>query len=174
MGDVYDELAFPLANLNYSEDEINKRILALAEQLNTKELLGKRVETLTSTEKQKIGFMISIIHEPKLIILDNPFNNFTNQERESFLNKLVSLNKTVLLFSHNLEDSLLSDYLYILYEGKIAIEGKPLSVMNEHKLLVKMGLEIPFMVDLSQKLNFYEIHEGIELNMETMVNKLWK
>lgn len=177
MNDVYDELSFPLENLNYDQAEINRIITKLAKDLNEEKLITKKIKELTTTQRQKLQFMLAVIHQPKLIILDNPFVNFSYTEKQKYLNYLKELKSkqvTILLFSTDLEESLNSDYIHILFDGKIALEGKPLEVMNEDKLLIRLGFKIPFMVDLSQKLMFYEILDDIELDMEKMVNKLWK
>ena len=54
------------------------------------------------------------------------------------------------------------------------MEGEPLSVLQEEKILNQIGLELPFMVDLSLKLKFYEVYDRIETDMDRMVNDLWK
>ena len=74
----------------------------------------------------------------------------------------------------NLEEIMDSDYTYVLNDGNIVMEGTPLQVLKEEKLLNQFGLELPFMVDLSLKLEFYELIEGVITDMDRMVNTLWK
>ena len=81
---------------------------------------------------------------------------------------------TIILSTNNLEDTINTDYLYILDKGKIVVEGAPLTVLKEDTLINRLGLTLPFMVDLSLKLKFYELIDDIELDMEALVNKLWK
>ena len=54
------------------------------------------------------------------------------------------------------------------------MEGKTLSVLNEDEILNKAGLELPFMENLSKKLQFYEVTDKIYQNMEDLVSELWK
>ena len=54
-----------------------------------------------------------------------------------------------LLTSNDLMDALYADYLYVLDNGRIAVEGDPIAVMREDKLFGRLNLELPFMVDLS-------------------------
>lgn len=176
--EVYQELAFPLENLHYPKGKIEKRIKEVCAFLGIENLLDKRTSRLTSSEKKKIFFALSLLHRPKLLLLDNPFAGFTEEEREKYLHILKELNEkekmTILLFSNNLKDALESSYLYILNDGKIMVEGSPLLVMQEEKILNQIGLELPFMVDLSLKLQFYEVFDHMELDMDRMVNTLWK
>lgn len=175
---VYQELCFPLENLNYTVEEIEKRVIEVSKMLHIEPLLDKKTENLTTTEKKKICFALAILHKPKILLLDNPFSILTEKDRLTFLSLLKKLNQedhiTIVLATSNLTDALNSDYLYILNKGMIAIEGKPLVVMKEDKLLNQLGLELPFMVDLSLKLQFYDLIDEIIIDLERMVNRLWK
>ena len=73
-----------------------------------------------------------------------------------------------------LECNLLSDYTYIIDHGEIVLEGNPIEVLEKDNVLNKAGLNLPFMMDLSVKLRDYDLVEEIELDMEKMVNILWK
>lgn len=176
--EVYQELCYPLENLNYSKEEIEKRIQEISALLELEPLLDKRIERLTSTEKKKVFFALALLHHPKLLLLDNPFAGLTEKEREKMRKLLKKLNQkeamTIVLATNNLTDTLESDYVYVLNKGKIGMEGAPLSVLQEEKILNQIGLELPFMVDLSLKLKFYEVYDRIETDMDRMVNDLWK
>ena len=74
----------------------------------------------------------------------------------------------------DLEYSLSSDKLYILNEGIFMLEGDPLSILEKDNILNKIGLKIPFMIDLSVKLRDYDLVKDIELDMDGMVDTLWK
>ena len=83
-------------------------------------------------------------------------------------------NLTILQTTTDLEDVIDTDYLYIMNDGDIILEGEPLTVLKEDTLLNRLGLSIPFMVDLSLKLEFYELLDKIEVDVDRMVNTLWK
>ena len=57
--------------------------------------------------------------------------------------------------------------------GEIVIEGKTLSVLQEDILLKKLGIELPFSINLSLMLKFYEIYDDIETDYNEVINKLW-
>ena len=69
---------------------------------------------------------------------------------------------------------LISYYLYIIGNKKIILEGKPLEVLEKDNILNKVGLNIPFMADLSVKLKDYDLIDSIILDKDRMVNILWK
>ena len=176
--DVYKEMAFPLENLSIEPNKIEERILEIAKFFDISNLLDKKTMDLTKNEKQQLLIAISLLHEPKILLLDNPFSMMDRITKRKFKNKILEYKKknslTVILATNDLEDTIDSDYLYILNNGNIVIEGKPLQVLQEDTLLNRLGLTIPFMIDLSLKLKFYNLIDNIELDMEKLVNTLWK
>lgn len=176
--DVYKEMAFPLENLNINPTEIETRILELAKFFNINYLLDKKTSDLTNSEKQVVLIVIALLHKPKILLLDSPFTMMDYATKKHIKNKLKQYkekhNITIVLTTTNLEDSLDTDYLYIINKGNVVIEGKPLAVMKKETLIKKLGLELPFMIDLSLKLKFYGVVDDIELDINRMVNTLWK
>ena len=149
---VYKEMAFPLENLN--------------------------IEVVTTSEKQELLIAISLLHDPKMLLLDNAFSMMNKKSKEKILrilkNRIEKDHLTVVLTTMNLEEIIDSDYTYVLNDGNIVMEGNPLQILREERLLNQVGLELPFMADLSLKLEFYELVEGITMDMDRMVNTLWK
>lgn len=175
---VYNEMAFPLENLNIPVKKIEKKILEVASCFGISKLLDKKTSDLTNSEKQEVLLILSLLHEPKILVLDNPFfmmDNITKEKIKKALNKYKEKYKlTIILMSNNLEDILDTDYLYVLNKGNIVMEGEPLTVLTEDTILNRIGLKIPFMVDLSLKLKFYGLTDHIETDIDRMVNNLWK
>lgn len=176
--DVYKEMTFPLENLNMPVSEIEKKILTITKEFGNTKMLDKKIEDLTNSEKQELFIMISLLHDPKVLLLDNSLsmmNKNTKNKVLKVLKKYIVENKlTVILATTNLEEILDSDYTYVLNKGSIVMEGVPLSILKEETVLNRIGLELPFMIDLSLKLEFYElIHEEIT-DMDRLVDTLWK
>ena len=176
--DVYKEMSFSLENLNIDPKEIEKRILELARFFEISYLLDKKTEDLTNSEKQMVLLVIALLHRPKILLLDNPFSMMNTKTKSRIKNKLDEYrnnhNLTIVLTTIDLEDSLNADYLYIINKGNVVIEGTPINVLKEDTLIKRLGLSIPFMMDLSLKFQFYEILDDIELDMNRMVDTLWK
>lgn len=176
--DVYQELAFPLENLQYSKEAIQDSIAKLSQELEMEDLLDKKINDLTKEEQQILFFAIALLHKPRILILDQPFSMMNKDRHQKLLNYLKQLNKrdhtSIVLATSNLEDCLIADEMIVLNHGEIYLRGAPLEVMKEDQKLIHLGLELPFMVDLSLKLQFYELLDDIILDMEGMVNTLWK
>lgn len=176
--DVYKEMAFSLENLNIDSKEIERKILEIAGLFETSNLLDKKTKDLTNSEKQQVLLMIALLHKPKILLLDNAFSMMDRKTKTKVKKALKKYHDeyklTIILTTTNLEDILDTDYLYILHKGNIVIEGEPFAVFQEDRLLNRLGLSLPFMVDLSLKLEFYELITGIEIDMNRMVDNLWK
>lgn len=155
---------------------IDKKIINLLE-LNS--ILEEKIDTLDMLSKKKVILAKELSSEIELLLLDNPCLYLSNKESKDYLellNKIKNkLSITIVITTTNLEETVNADYLYILDKGKIVLEGSPNSVLQEERILTRLGLNLPFMVDLSLKLIFYEVLDNITLDMEKMVNKLiWK
>lgn len=176
--EVYREMTFPLENLNKPVSDIEKRILELSNLFGISKLLDKRTSDLTNSEKQELLIVIALLHEPRILLLDNAFSMMNKDTKYKIKKALKEYQKkyklTIILTTTNLEDTMDTDYLYVINNGNIVIEGEPLIVLKEDMLLNRLGLAIPFMVDLSIKLEFYELIDKIEIDMDRMVNSLWK
>ncbi|MGN1116555.1 MAG: ABC transporter ATP-binding protein [Candidatus Ornithomonoglobus sp.] len=118
------EIIFYFGKLHkLSNAEINKRIDELNDILRFKSFIDKRADTFSRGMRQKIGFAISIIHNPDIILLDEPSTGLdieTSNDVIDFIKYLKTNNKTILIATHNIfEISDLSDNIAFLQNGKI-------------------------------------------------------
>ena len=81
---------------------------------------------------------------------------------------------TFINITSDTEEILLADYLIVLTNSGVAIEGKTNTVLNEDKLLRRLGFSLPFLFDISLKLKSYDISNKIYSNIDGLVNELWK
>lgn len=113
----------------YNIDTIKrkKQIDVLTTKLNIKKDLNNMIASYSKGMKQKIKIIGALLHEPKLLILDEPFNGLDAESVyivKSLLKDMVSRGHTVLLTTHILEIAEnLSDTLLILNNGKVAFDS---------------------------------------------------
>ena len=81
---------------------------------------------------------------------------------------------TIINITHDMNDTIYSDRILVLDKGKIALIGTKDEVYADDKKLKSIGLNLPFMVDLSKRLGYYGLVDKNILNMNTMVKHLWK
>ena len=160
----------------YNNDE--ELINFLKKGLSLNRIIDKNYNNLSNQDKIIYQIAVSLVKKPLILLLDNIGLYFTNKELidlyDFFKEFINTYGLTILSTTINLEESLLSDYLYIINNGNVALEGLPLEVIKKDNIINKLGLSIPFMVDLSVKLCDYELIDEIILDKERMVEKLWK
>jgi len=172
---LFNDLLNMLKNLDYEEEKAKKRIFSIAKKMDITDLLFKNLEELSNYQLTKISFVFSIIHEPKLLIIDNDLENLNNVDKKRILNYIKNQSKlTVLFITNNSELFYNVDNFLLLKDGKI-ISFKTLEevALNE-KTLIKCGSNLPFYIELSNKLILYELLDRMILEDEEMVNEIWK
>lgn len=157
------------------EKPINIISKDLIKKLRLKDFINKRKEELSNKELILIQIAIALSNNPKILLLDDVFTYLDKKEIEDVVKTIKTYKDlTTILTTINLNDSLYTDYLYIINDKKIILKGEPLKVLEKDNIINKSGLNLPFMVDLSVKLKDYELLDSIELDKDRMVNKLWK
>ena len=171
---AFEELLNMLRNLNYDEDKAKKKIYSLFKKLNATEILFKSNEELLMYEQTLISFAFSIIHSPKLLIIDNDLEELNQIYKNKIFDYIKSQKEITVLYVTNDEEMFnLADNLIFLSEGKIILTGNIDEVISQEKNFIKCGTKIPFMIDLSKKLIIYELINEVELDFEKLVNKIW-
>jgi energy-coupling factor transport system ATP-binding protein len=139
---VKDEIAFPLENLLYSDQEINSLVDKVLSKLDIIELKNKPIWELSSGQKQKVALASVLAINPKIILLDNPTAQLdpkSSKEIYDYLNDLKSHGKTIVLTEYKWRRALrIADKVLILSEKgeKIAYGSerfgiKPLKVLRQ-------------------------------------------
>lgn len=175
---VREELSYPLLNLGYPQFIVNKIINDKLKEFNMLSIIDKKIDILNTNTKQKLLFIIALLHKPKVLIIDEAFMLLNDKDKKvifNYLRKMVNDKKiTVINFTKDLNEVINSDNLVLLDKFSIKKMGIPMELLIDDQLFYDCGLEIPFMVDLSIKLKMYNLVDKVYLNMEDMVNEIWK
>lgn len=175
---VMDEIAFSLENMNLSKKEIWNRVKEVSSYVGIDDLLEVEPHSLSSGEKQLVSLASAIAIEPKIIILDEALTMIDRLEKEKIFKILKELNEkkdvTILNITHDLDESLYGNDILLLQDGKVVLHGSKEEVLKEEQLLKNAGLELPFLVDLSIRLMYYGVLDHMILDMNEMVNTIWK
>ena len=174
---VLDELRFSLEKVNINDDEINKRINFFLKYFNLR-IKTKLISELTIYEKQLLLVIIGLITEPKVVLIEDIYCNLRLEELKR-LNKLLSYlseeeNMTIIKFMNSFDYANKNDYIYLMDNYEIIKEGNKDDILNDTKFINDHDLRVPFMYDLSDKLKMYKLIDKVYLNMEDMVNDIWK
>lgn len=133
---VYDNLKYRAALYGIMGDDFQKRLEALSEMLDFKELLKRTVSKLSGGQRRRIDIARALLHSPKILILDEPTTGLDPQTRKTLWDVISNLRKsenmTVFLTTHYMEEAAEADYVIIIDGGKICAEGTPLELKNAY------------------------------------------
>lgn len=173
---VGDDLAFTLENLEYSKEEMKNTILDIAKKFKIEKILDKMPNELTNSEKEKVMIAGALIHNPKIILLDESIHKLTASDKKLVFKILKEYQKeeklTIILITHDLEDTLYSDRVILFDKGKIKIDKTKEEIYN-NDTLEKLGFKLPFIVKLSHNLMLYNLIDKIYFDEKELVNMLW-
>lgn len=131
---AYEIIKFFGAVRGLDSESIDSTIDELDKTLNFKSFLNKRCNTFSRGMRQKIGFVISIIHNPDVLLLDEPSTGLdieASNDVIDFIHYLKQTGKTILIATHNIfEISDLSDSIAFLNGGKIKQKVKTGNFFN--------------------------------------------
>jgi len=123
---VYQALDYLGILSGMSRLERKERITTLLMQVNLAEHSGKRVRALSGGMKQRLGIAQALLHDPKVLIVDEPTAGLDPEERVRFRNLLceVAENKTVILSTHIVGDveATCTD-IAVLDKGRLLFDG---------------------------------------------------
>ncbi len=166
-----------------TEKEIEERLDKYLEEFGITNYKNKKIKELSKGNQQKIQFIISIIHEPKLLILDEPFSGLDPINVEMFKKEILRLKKkgTMIIFSSHMMEHIeyFCDSLIILVKGNTVLEGKLTKIKKDFR---KKNVKVQASLDEKEILKVKGV-EGIEKNKdeytirledESYVNDLFK
>ena len=118
-------------------------IMKQLEMVGLDERAKSKVKDFSQGMKQRLGIAIALIHEPKLVILDEPTNGLDPQGIADMRNMILQLSnemgKTVIVSSHLLNEiEMVANRMIIIHKGKKMVEGKVSELLDPAKTLVKI------------------------------------
>ena len=109
--------------------------------------------------------------------MDEAIHKLTPSDKKLVFKVLLDYKKneklTIILITHDLEDTLMSDRIIVLDKGQIILDDKKEKIYKDEKL-EKLGFTLPFMVKLSHNLILYDLLDRVYFDEEEAIDKLWK
>lgn len=170
---IYEQLLFFAELKGMKKEEATKEIDYWMGRLKVEEYKNMLAEKLSKGNQQKIQFIISILHNPELIVLDEPFSGLdpvnTEMLREVIL-ELVEKGKYIVMSSHQMTsiEEFCKD-IVIINKGKTVLKGNLQEIKNSYKA---NRLEIDSEKDISkeiEKLNM-QIIKQVDRNYEIAID----
>ncbi len=133
---VYDNLKIRASLYNIIGKEFEDKLNELKVLLSLEEILNRPIEKLSGGQKRRVDIARALVHNPKILILDEPTTGLDPQTRRivwDVIKKLqVEKGITVFLTTHYMEEAVESNYIIIINKGEIAAEGTPIELKNKY------------------------------------------
>lgn len=178
---VYDQLIYFARLKGMSRQDADEKIKELSKELKVEEYLNMPAEKLSKGNQQKVQFMTSILHNPDLVILDEPFSGLDPVNTEILKNIIIDLvkqGKYIIMSAHQMAtiEEFCSD-IVILNRGKTVLQGNLKDIKNSYKanrLLVSTNTKIDDMIsDLNLTIeNNVDNKYTIKIDNEDIARKL--
>ena len=163
-----------------SKAEAKKQLEYWFDKLDIKGWWNKKIEELSKGMAQKIQFVVTVLHQPKLLIFDEPFSGFDPVNANLIKDEILELREkgaTIIFSTHRMESvEELCDHIALIHKSNKLIEGKLNDVKREYRSnTFEVGILTNnvegLMFDLTQKFKvspatFKSLNEDIKLQIE--------
>ena len=172
---VYKEIEFGLKCFNC--DDIDKSIRESLELVGLDDsFLDRNPYKLSNGERRRIALASIVCYKPDVIILDEPTVGLDNKSKVELMKLLRKLKnefgKTIIIVSHDINFlHKFVDYVYLLKDGKIMLEGDKYSVFSNEEIMEDCGLIVPDVLHFS---NLVYLKKGIKIGYRDEINDLIK
>jgi len=109
----------------------------------------------------------------KRVIFNESLSSLSNKEKKEIFDLLDKQNINYVNVTSNIEDALFGDYIIVYGEDMKVLEGNKEVVLKNEKLLKKLGFGVPFVVDLSIQLMYYDILDKVYFDVDNLLEALW-
>lgn len=109
----------------------------------------------------------------KRVIFNESLSSLSNKEKKEIFDLLDKQNINYVNVTSNIDDALFGDYIIVYDEDMKVLEGNKEVVLKNEKLLKKLGFGVPFVVDLSIQLMYYDILDKVYFDVDNLLEALW-
>jgi ABC-2 type transport system ATP-binding protein len=166
----YQFLRFIAEVRGFKGAEKNNKVGAVVEQLSLASVLHQPIDTLSKGFKRRVGLAQAIIHDPKVLILDEPTDGLDPNQKHEVRNLIAGMaaDKIIIISTHILEEvSAVCSRALIIAAGKIVADGTPaeLEAQSHYHHAITLTLKEPY--NAYQKITQLAAVASVELNDNT-------
>lgn len=160
---VFEEIAYGLENLGVDPEEMEDRVVGIAQKTNIEHLLLKNPYELSGGQQQRVALASVLVLDPEILVIDEPTSQLDPDGTESIFKVIETLKaegKTILLVEHKMD--LLAEYadaIIVLEEGRCIAAGITKDILGDAEM-EKHGVQLPQMSSIFNKLKTAGIDFG--------------
>lgn len=153
---VEEDVGFGPENMGIPTKEIWERVEESLRAVGMYEFRKYSPNKLSGGQKQRVSIAGVLAMHPKCIVLDEPTAMLDPSGRKEVIRALRALNDvekvTVILITHYMEEIIHADRVFVMDEGKIALEGTPREIFSQVERLKELRLDVPQVTMLAYEL----------------------
>ena len=154
------------------DDDILKKLDELLETFGVSEYKERKIKELSKGNQQKIQFIMAIINDPKLLILDEPFSGLDPFNIELFKSKIIELSKqgcSIIFSSHRMDHvELFCEKIVVLLRGKTVLSGNIKDIkesFQKKNIFIQGDIKINELEKIKGVLSVTKNHEEYEVKI---------
>ena len=153
---VADDIAFGLENLQVPSNRITQLVEEQIKLGSLTKFSSENPQKLSGGQQQRVAISGTLVMKPQILILDEPSASLDVVHRNNVMGlvkKLRAAGKTIVHVTHFLDEVVSADHVITLDNGRVAFEGTPEALFEQHKLVESLHLEEPFAYQIAYALN---------------------
>lgn len=155
---VEDDIAFGLENRCVKHMDMQGIIDEVAKEVGMIDYLKKEPSMLSGGQKQRVAIAGALALNPDIIIFDESTSMLDPKGKKDIRELILKMREknrdlTIISITHDIEEAYESDEVIVMSKGEIVSSGSPKEVLNNKTLMQEAGLDIPFILQLKEKLN---------------------
>ncbi|MEG0073314.1 MAG: ATP-binding cassette domain-containing protein [Clostridia bacterium] len=184
---VYDQFKMYGIIKGMSDEEITESLVKLLEKFNMLEYLNMKIKNISKGNKQKLQFIVALMHNPKLLILDEPFSGLdpvSVEELKKVILEQKEQGKIIVFSSHRMEHvELICDDILLIRKGKTILSGDLNEIKeryNKRKISVVGKIDTKKLKSSNiyniqnEKIDTYDIYVEGQENIKEVIDELNK
>nr|WP_219932309.1 energy-coupling factor ABC transporter ATP-binding protein [Listeria welshimeri] len=176
---VQDDVAFGLENHGVPHDTMVKRVESALNEVGMQSYALHEPARLSGGQKQRVAIAGVLALQPDVIILDEATSMLDPRGRAEVMETIRIMREqediTVISITHDLDEVLFADRVIVMNNGEIHSEGTPQEIFQQADAMREIGLGVPFIIELQEKLvaGGFET-ESTVLSEGALLDQLWK
>ena len=174
---VEDDIAFGLENRQFPHEKMQEEIELFADSVNMLDYLKKEPINLSGGQKQRVALAGALILRPEILVLDEATSMLDPKGKSTVRKVIDRIHKenpelTIVSITHDIDEALLADQVFILSKGKLVASGVPQKVLRDRDMLLSYKLEQPFIYRFERKIAEMGINSQAE-TLEQLAEDIW-
>ncbi|EAH4443171.1 energy-coupling factor ABC transporter ATP-binding protein [Listeria innocua] len=176
---VQDDVAFGLENHGVPHDTMVERVESALNEVGMQSYALHEPARLSGGQKQRVAIAGVLALQPDVIILDEATSMLDPRGRAEVMETIRIMREqediTVISITHDLDEVLFADQVIVMNNGEIHSEGTPKEIFEQADAMRAIGLGVPFIIELQEKLVAGGFETGSTVLSEgALLDQLWK